>query len=307
MNNGKFTRGENWGLAVMFVLAVFVLLAGTGHVWGAETWEYQIPLPRTADTVFITYGEAFDSVATDTLTDTAFISFSRSVAVTHRNFGWARYFIDGNWWGHTFEMGNSWPAFGDSGWYQIREWFGATAVDTLIRHQYLNYVHTVDTFYAVTDYIDSVHIKDLDNLSLVFEKIYAGSVQRYGFDLVYPSQDSGGVINLLATGTADKCVVFLVYYHDGSPMRGASVEVKNLNIATDSTQGVIIGPVIKYAWTDANGIAQYPRPISVPKSYLYHDSSLARYQVTLRAYGVPAKVWTDIWIPDQDTLRIMVE
>ena len=104
-------------------------------------------------------------------------------------------------------------------------------------------------------------------------------------------------------GALDMATLFLVFYAGGSPVRGAEFIVENPDIASDTVNDLVLGAFYERTRTDASGIAA----VYVPKSYLYHDSTKALYQATLRLHGAPLKVWSDIWVPDQDSLRLTVE
>lgn len=94
--------------------------------------------------------------------------------------------------------------------------------------------------------------------------------------------------------------IFLSYMRGSDPVTGARLTITNGNVATDTTTGNLIGPYWDWAYTDTLGHAV----IYVPKSYLYHDSALARYDVSLTFSGSVVASWEDLWVPDQDTLRL---
>ena len=96
--------------------------------------------------------------------------------------------------------------------------------------------------------------------------------------------------------------VFCYYYRGGEPYRGAYLLVRNENVATDTTQGVIFGPVREGMRTDSTGLAY----VTVPKSYIFHDSLTSLYDISLTVAGRVVADWPDVYLPDQDSLRLEV-
>lgn len=104
-----------------------------------------------------------------------------------------------------------------------------------------------------------------------------------------------------ATAGPDLCNVWTVYYRAGTPVRGAVWRVMNLSQATDTTNDLILAPFVDAVRTDSNGVAS----IAVPRSYLFHDSTKARYDVSLSYRGRTVS-WTDVWVPNADSLRLLI-
>lgn len=94
--------------------------------------------------------------------------------------------------------------------------------------------------------------------------------------------------------------VFLYYYDHGYPTDGARLVIRNENVVYDSTQGLVMGPILQYDVTDTTGLAS----VVVPKSYLFSDSLQSLYDIGLTYRGRIVKTWSDVYIPDQDTLRL---
>lgn len=99
-----------------------------------------------------------------------------------------------------------------------------------------------------------------------------------------------------------QCNVFVFYEQNGSPKSGAWLIIQNPNLATDSTRKVVMGPIFKYSPTDGNGYVS----LSVPRSYLFHDSTKGLYDIELKVNGKVVKQWSDQWVPNADTLRLRV-
>ena len=99
----------------------------------------------------------------------------------------------------------------------------------------------------------------------------------------------------------DLCNVWTVLYRGGVPVRGALWRVMNLSHVTDTTNDLILAPFVDAVRTDENGVAS----IAVPRSYLFHDSTKARYNVTL-SYAGRTITWTDVWVPNADSLRLLI-
>ena len=97
--------------------------------------------------------------------------------------------------------------------------------------------------------------------------------------------------------------LFVSYYRNGRAQAGAWLIVRNDNVATDTVNNVLVGPIYQYAKTNSSGVAS----VEIPRSYLYHDSLKALYDITLRVGPRAAAEWNDYWIPDQDTVRLTVE
>ncbi|RJX20131.1 MAG: hypothetical protein C4570_04280 [Ammonifex sp.] len=106
-----------------------------------------------------------------------------------------------------------------------------------------------------------------------------------------------------SSGAPSLATLFLQYYRGTTPVKGAELLVRNDNIATDTTQDIVIGPYYGYAKTDANGIAV----LYVPKSYLYHDTTLSLYDITLKKDGKVIGTWPEFYVPNQDTVRLIKE
>ncbi|MEW6015789.1 MAG: hypothetical protein AB1690_10740 [Candidatus Zixiibacteriota bacterium] len=107
---------------------------------------------------------------------------------------------------------------------------------------------------------------------------------------------------LPASGSPLLATLFLTYYQGSSPVKGAELIVRNDNVAFDTTQGTLIGPFFDTDNTDAQGTAS----VFVPKTYIYNDSTLGVYDVTLKYRGKIIGHWPGFSIPDQDTVRIYV-
>ena len=97
--------------------------------------------------------------------------------------------------------------------------------------------------------------------------------------------------------------VVIFYYRHGTAVKGARLVVRNQNVATDTTNDVVIGPVEVSKYTDGDGFAY----VFAPRSYIYNDSLKALYDISLYHRGRLVKLWSDHWLPDQDTLRLVVE
>ncbi len=100
----------------------------------------------------------------------------------------------------------------------------------------------------------------------------------------------------------DLATLFCVYYHGSEPVKGAQLRVSNNSVATDTTQGTIIGPFFDYRATDTSGVAS----VYVPKSYLYSDSLKSLYNIVLIYRGQEVYTWKNYYVPDQDTVRLEV-
>ena len=185
----------------------------------------------------------------------------------------------------------------DSIQWKIREFFHVT-VDTLIRERFTNYVLFTDTFLNVDSLIDSVHIKESDQLTYQYTQIYNDDVKKYGFKQHHP-----GVFSPIISPNTDSVCVFLVYKRQGVGTKGARLIVLNLNTANDtSVVPVIIGPVRKFGATDSIGFVQ----LCVPVSTIYDDSLKSLYDITLQFRGSVIARWDDLFLPDQDTIRLLV-
>lgn len=104
-------------------------------------------------------------------------------------------------------------------------------------------------------------------------------------------------------GPLDMASVNVFYFRDGTAIKGARLFARNQNVATDTTNNVLIGPVQVTDYSNNQGLAT----VSVPKSYIYHDSLKALYDISLYHGSKLVKLWQDYWVPDQDTVRLVVE
>ena len=115
-----------------------------------------------------------------------------------------------------------------------------------------------------------------------------------GYQIQLPAPPVGGV---------PTTTVVIFYYRHGTAVKGARLVVRNQNVATDTTNDVVIGPVEVSKYTDGDGFAY----VFAPRSYIYNDSLKALYDISLYHRGRLVKLWSDHWLPDQDTLRLVVE
>jgi len=67
---------------------------------------------------------------------------------------------------------------------------------------------------------------------------------------------------------------------------------------------LLIGPYMKTAQSDTAGLVVI---IDVPKTYLFNDSTLGLYDISLSYGGRVIVSWQDVFIPNQDTLRMTVQ
>lgn len=100
----------------------------------------------------------------------------------------------------------------------------------------------------------------------------------------------------------DLCNVFAVAFRGADPVIGARLLVVNSNQATDTTQQTLLAPFRDARRSDSTGQVT----VQVPRSYLFHDSTKARYDITLFFNNRVAAHWEDIWIPNQDSLRLVI-
>lgn len=99
------------------------------------------------------------------------------------------------------------------------------------------------------------------------------------------------------------CNIYVTYYRDSLPVKGAQLIVRNDNLATDSTNGNLIGPYFKKTYTDSTGTAT----ALVYKSKVYHDSTLAGYDISFKYGGRVRGTWEDLWVPDSASYKIRLD
>jgi hypothetical protein len=146
---------------------------------------------------------------------------------------------------------------------------------------------------------------ELDSVGLHAVRIWywpLGSTDSTYVD-AYQENDRWAPVNHFpSTGSADLATLFVVYYRNGAPQKGASLIAANDNIVYDSADGIVMGPIYQADLTDGNGVAS----VVLPKSYLFNDSLGAGYDVKLRYAGRIVRAWSDLWMPNQDTLRLRI-
>jgi hypothetical protein len=97
--------------------------------------------------------------------------------------------------------------------------------------------------------------------------------------------------------------VNVFYFKSGAAVKGARLIARNQNVATDTVNQVVIGPVQVTDYSNSQGLAT----VSVPKSYIFHDTLKGLYDISLYHGSKLVKLWEDYWVPDQDTVRLVVE
>lgn len=115
-----------------------------------------------------------------------------------------------------------------------------------------------------------------------------------GYMIVFPAA---------AGGPLDMTSLNVFYFRNGTAVKGARLFARNQNVATDTVNQVVIGPVQVTDYSDDQGLAT----VSVPKSYIFHDSLKGLYDISLYHGSKLIKLWEDYWVPDQDTVRLVVE
>jgi len=181
----------------------------------------------------------------------------------------------------------------------------------------------------VIDRILAMAVADTSNNSLLAQLVRDGASGGYGADTaaiiqailhilvsdtvpgswaakILSSQhcDSGYNYTIPNSGAPDLCTVFLIYFRGATAVQNATLTIRNDNVATDTTTGLLIGPYMKTAQSDTAGLVVI---IDVPKTYLFNDSTLGLYDISLSYGGRVIVSWQDVFIPNQDTLRMTVQ
>ena len=181
----------------------------------------------------------------------------------------------------------------------------------------------------VIDSILAMAVADTSNNSLLAQLVRDGASGGYGADTatiiqailhilvsdtvpgswaakILSSQhcDSGYNYTIPNSGAPALCTVFLIYFRGATPVQNATLTIRNDNVATDTTTGLLIGPYMKTAQSDTAGLVVI---IDVPKTYLFNDSTLGLYDISLSYGGRVIVSWQDVFIPNQDTLRMTVQ
>ena len=104
--------------------------------------------------------------------------------------------------------------------------------------------------------------------------------------------------------SSDMGTVYLVFTPNGvDPIQGAKLIVSNEETATDTVNNQIIGPIYKFGYTNALGIAT----VTVPGSEVYNDSLLSVYNIRLKYRGKTVAHWDNYYINRGVSQRLDIE
>jgi len=266
-------------IVVVALSVLGVIAIASGHVFaGTETWSGSIPIGIEADTVILVFEAGYDSAAVEILEDTNFLSWSHEIYDNVRNYLWARYKVDGYWYSQWFLGPNPWVATGDSTYWKSRLYFGFSEPDTLYRQTWTDFALTAtDTFYNVSDLIDSLWISDSTAAWYQFAAAWDGLPERVGFIVSHNSAGSGTAISVPPGNVS---IYGWVIDKHGDAIHGAIVKASVEDCSNASSSDRIVADLAASDTTNALGFFS----LSVIASDNYDKSACGKYLVTAH-YG----------------------
>jgi hypothetical protein len=156
--------------------------------------------------------------------------------------------------------------------------------------------------YGANSSVDTTLTGVLDSLYTITVVNQYDTDWQGAFELIVDNRP-GGDGTITPPGSVDQATVFVYYYRNGEPQKGARLSARFDQVATDSVTGTTIGPFTDWEKTDTAGYAG----LVIPKSYIFNDSSNALYDIILRFAGKTVGSWYDYFVPDQDTVRLEME